>query len=387
MCKYLYFCGIRKITGLEKKKIAFIELETHSALLEQWYLLLKEMSSIEFYFFVSPKVKSKISAIPADCMMLVHNAKEIEKELASFDAVVVNTFHRNFEQYQTIFENKKSLVVLHNLNFSLFFQSVNWKNIVSERKRLTYFLKLYFAEKINIRRKVLLKATSYGVLSQSLLDEVNHKSKFGAKTELLQMNYSQPTMQPSSEILQIVMPGNVSNKRKDITTVFEILPRLKPQSQLHFTFLGKPESEAVLQQLEGLKQKCSAQIEITHYHQFIPWEEYSRVIAKTHLLLCPIKNDTSFYLVDEVYGKTKVSGSEADCIHNGKIGLFPTSYPKMHWHNLYYENASDLEAILNNLTLAQLSAEYEKLQPYLQQYTFESVKNNLEYQLLQLANS
>jgi len=372
---------------LEKKKIAFIELETHSALLEQWYLLLKEMPSIAFYFFVSSKVKSKISAIPAEYMMLVHNAKEIEEELAGFDAVVVNTFHRNFEQYQAIFEKKKSLVVLHNLNFSLFFQSVNPKNIWPERKRLTYFLKLYCIEKIVSRRKVVLQANNFGVLSQSLLDAVNNRSSFGAKTKLIQMNYCQPSAFTPSETIQIVMPGNVSNKRKDIKTLFEILPKLNPKSQLHFTFLGKPESEEVLQQLENLKKGCAAQIEITHYNEFIPWEEYSRVIAKAHLLLCPIKNDTSFYLVDEVYGITKVSGSEADCIHNGKIGLFPTSYPKMNWHNLYYENASELETILNNLSIAQLASEYEKLQPYLKQYTFESVKNNLETQLLALANS
>ncbi len=387
MCKYLYFCGIRKITGLEKKTIAFIELETHSALLEQWYLLVKEMPSIAFYFFVSPKVKSKITAIPVDCMMVVHNPKEIEKELAGFDAVVVNTFHRNFEQYRMIFQQKKSLVVLHNLNFSLFLQSVNAKNIWPERKRLTYFLKLYCLEKIASGRKTVLQADNFGVLSQSLLDEVNSRSSFGAKTKLLQLNYCNSFSLPKEETLQLVMPGNVSNKRKDIRTLFEILPKLQPQTKLHFTFLGKPESDAVLQQLEELKQKCSAQIEITHYHQFIPWEEYSRVIAKAHLLLCPIKNETSFYLVDEIYGKTKVSGSEADCIYNGKIGLFPTSYPKMNWHNLYYENAQDLESILNHLTFEQLAGEYEKLQPYLNQYTFESVKNKLENQLLQLVNS
>ncbi|WP_313803508.1 hypothetical protein [Flavobacterium sp.] len=371
---------------MEKKKIAFIELETHSALLEQWYLLLKEMPSVDFYFFISPKVKSKISAIPSEFIMLVHDAKAIESELTGFDAVVVNTFHRNFKQYQTIFEKRKSLVVLHNLNFSLFFQSVNWKNVWSQRKRLTYFLKLYLLEKIDSQRKAVLQANQFGVLSQSLLSEVFKLSPFADKTKLLQLNYCKSSSFEPSETLQIVMPGNVSEKRKDIKTLFEILPKLQPESKLHFTFLGKPESDAVLQQLENLKQQCASQIEITHYNKFIPWEEYSRVIAKAHLLLCPIKSETSFYLVDEVYGKTKVSGSEGDCIYNGKVGLFPKSYPKMDWHNLYYQNASDLESILNELTIEQLSSEYQKLQPYINKYTFESVKNNLENQLLALAN-
>ncbi len=360
-------------------------METHSALLEQWYFLLKEMPSIEFEFFVHEKVLHKLSSIPKEKITVVPSVSEIS--FSDFDAVVINTLHRNFEHYQTLFEQKPVLCLLHNSNFSLFFQSISWRNVFKEKERFTYFLKLYLKEKVGSHRKHILKAKQFGVLSKSLHDEVIRNGKFANRTEIIQMNYCQSNTFPASETINIVMPGNVSNKRKDVAMLFSILPKLAPKSKLHFTFLGKPENDTVLQQLEALKQKCSSQIEITHYHHFIPWEEYSRVIAKAHLLLCPIKAQTSFYWVDESYGTTKISGSEADCIHNGKIGLFPTSYPKMNWHNLYYENASDLEFILNNLTNEQLAFEYEKLQPYLQQYTFESVKTNLENQLLALATT
>lgn len=103
--------------------------------------------------------------------------------------------------------------------------------------------------------------------------------------------------------------------------------------------------------------------------------------------MCPIKEETSFYWVDEFYGKTKVSGSEADCIYNGKIGIFPTTYPKMDWHNLYYKSASHLTSILNQLEINPLREEYQKLQPYLNKYTFEKVKNQLEEQLLNLTKA
>lgn len=360
-------------------------METHSALLEQWYFLLKEMPSIEFEFFVHEKVLHKLSSIPKEKITVVPSVSEIS--FSGFDAVVINTLHRNFEQYQTLLDQKPVLCLLHNLNFSLFFKSIFWRNVFKEKERFTYFLKLYLKEKVGSHRKYILKAKQFGVLSKSLHDEVIRNRKFANRTEIIQMNYCQSNTVPASEAINIVMPGNVSNKRKDVAMLFSLLPKLAPKSKLHFTFLGKPENDAVLQQLETLQQKCSEQIEITHYHRFIPWEEYSRVIAKAHLLLCPIKAQTSFYWVNEGYGTTKVSGSEADCIHNGKIGLFPTSYPKMHWHNLYYESVADLESILNTLTIEQLASEYGKLQPYLQQYTFESVKNNLENQLLALANS
>ncbi|ESU21442.1 hypothetical protein FEDK69T_25090 [Flavobacterium enshiense DK69] len=370
---------------MEKKRFAFIEMETHSALLEQWYLLLKEMSQIEFEFFVHEKVLHKLSSIPKELITVVKSVLEIP--VRNFDAVVVNTFHRNFEQYKAVFEQKPTLCLLHNLNFSLFFKGISIRNIFGEKERLTYFLKLYLKENVGSNRKLILKAYRFGVLSKSLQDEVAGKSRYADRTQVVQMNYCQSSTLPSSDTINIVMPGNVSNKRKDFTMLLSVLPKLHPKSKLHFTFLGKPENDIVLGQLESLQKQCDAAIAITHYNQFIPWEEYSRTVAKAHLLLCPIKSETSFYWVDEVYGKTKVSGSEGDCIYNGKIGLFPTSYPKMNWHNLYYKNASDLETILNNLTIAQLSSEYEKLQPYLEQYTFESVKNNLENQLLQLANS
>ncbi|HSD14711.1 MAG TPA: hypothetical protein VLB74_08690 [Flavobacterium sp.] len=370
---------------MDKKRFAFIEMETHSALLEQWYLLLKEMHQIEYGFFIHEKVLHKISSIPREIITVVNSVSEIP--VSNFDAVVVNTFHRNFEQYKMVFDQKPSFCLLHNLNFSLFFKGISLRNVLSEKERLTYFLKLYLKESIGQNRKLILKADRFGVLSKSLYDEVVGKSRHAYKTEIVQMNYCQPGTFLSSETINIVMPGNVSNKRKDVSMLLSVLSKLHPKSKLHFTFLGKPENDKVLDQLKSLQEQCDTNIEITHYHKFIPWEEYSRTVAKAHLLLCPIKSETSFYWVDENYGTTKVSGSEGDCIQNGKVGLFPNSYPKMNWHNLYYENASDLETILNNLTIEQLSSEYEKLEPYLNQYTFETVKNKLENQLLALANS
>lgn len=360
-------------------------METHSALLEQWYLLLKEMDSVDFRFFVHDKVFQKLTSIPRDKITIVKSVSEINPE--DFDGVVVNTLHRNFDEYAAVFEQKPSLCIIHNLNFSLFFKTVSLKNILAEKERLVYYLKLYLLEAVGQRRKVVLKADQYGVLSHSLLEEVKRNGRFTEKTQIVQMNYCTGSVFPESEVIHIVMPGNVSNKRKDVALLFSILPKLQPASNLHFTFLGKPENDSVLKELEQLKTSCHPNITLTHYHKFIPWQEYSSVISKAHLLLCPIKSKTSFYWVDEVYGKTKVSGSETDCIYNGKIGLFPKSYPKMDWHNLYYESAPDLEAILNKLTAAQLHYEYQKLDSYLGKYTFAKVKNHLEQQLLHLTAS
>lgn len=371
---------------MEKKKIAFIEMETHSALLEQWYLMLKEMSSVDFYFFVHKKVNKKINSIPKGKITVVENVSEID--FGIFDGAVVNTLHRNFEEYTSVFAQKPTLTLIHNLNFSLFFKSIDFNNLWLEKLRFAYYLKLYLSEKVNSKRKAILESGRFGVLSQSLLETIQSENGLVAQqSEVIQLNYCKKSEYTASEIIKIVMPGNVSNKRKDIKLLFEILPKLKPESKLHFVFLGKPESAKIANQIEFLKQNCDENITITYYSEFIPWQEYSAVISDAHLLLCPIKNKTSFYWVNEIYGKTKVSGAEADCIYNGKIGLFPTTYPKMHWHNLYYENGKNLLEILNELTKQQLESEYQKLEPYVKDYAFENVKNKLENQLLQLANT
>ena len=360
-------------------------METHSALLEQWYLLVKEMTQIDFHFFVSQKVNEKLTAIPKENLTVIDSVAKTN--FSAFDSVVVNTLHRNYDDYKKIFAEKPVLYLVHNLNFSLFFKGITVGNILKEKERLTYFLKLYFKEKVAFKRKTILEAKYFGVISNSALETIKNHGRYSYKSQLIQMNYCKNFEFPSDETIQIVMPGNVSNKRKDIDLLFAILPKLNPTSKLHFTFLGKPENKAVLVQLEQLKDNCHANIAITHYHQFIPWQEYSKVIAQAHLLLCPIKQHTSFYWVDEVYGTTKVSGAEADCLYNGKIGIFPSSYPKMDWYNWNYHSESDLMQLLNNVSIEMLQNEYEKLKPFAEKYTFDKVKNELEKQLLKLTQN
>ena len=160
--------------------------------------------------------------------------------------------------------------------------------------------------------------------------------------------------------------------------------RLFRLMEIKFIFLGKPETDLILRKLKVLDSKCDHKVSIVFYSTFLNWDIYNDIISKSDLLLCPIKNKTSFYWVDEFYGKTKVSGSETDCIFNGKIGIFPSSYTKMNWHNLYYNNALTLEHILNTMSIEKLEIEYVNLQHYLLQYDFKKVKSQLENQLLNL---
>ncbi|QYS88386.1 hypothetical protein [Flavobacterium davisii] len=187
-----------------KKKIAFIEMETHSALLEQWYLLVAEMPRVNFHFFVSQKVFDKLSAIPRQYLTIINSVSKTD--FSNYDGVVVNTIHRNYDDYKTLFEKKSVLCLIHNLNFSLFFKKISWLNIFKEKEKGAYFLKLYCKEKVASKRKVIVKASKLGVIASSVLKNIEKQSVFLDKIELIQMNYCNQFEIPKEDVIQIVMP-------------------------------------------------------------------------------------------------------------------------------------------------------------------------------------
>jgi len=141
---------------MEKKNIAFIEMETHSALLEQWYLLLKSMQYIDFHFFVSAKVNEKLTAIPKEYITIVVSVAKTDFSI--FDGVVVNTLHRNFKDYQNLFQSKPVLCLVHNLNFSLFFKTISFSNIFKEKEKFVYFFEIIPQRKSSFTKKNYFKS-------------------------------------------------------------------------------------------------------------------------------------------------------------------------------------------------------------------------------------
>src|SRR5436190_1206799 len=140
-----------------KKKIAFIEMESDSVLLEQWYLLLAPMSSVSFHFFVHSKANEKLTVIPSDFITVGNSVVD--------------------------------------------------------------FLKLYLKEGVAWERNQILQAKRFGVLSPRVKYEIEKRSTFKNKLELIQMNYCNSFHFAPADVLQIMMPGDISNKRKDLDLV------------------------------------------------------------------------------------------------------------------------------------------------------------------------
>ena len=137
--KYLLFLFVKQL-NLKKKKIAFIELETHANILLLWYRFFKAIETLDYHFYIHHKLKQKVTGISNSKITFIDSVSQLA--LSDFNLVIVNTFHRNFRDYKLIFKNNKTLCLLHNLNFSLSFDSINFKNIFYERESFLYFLKL-----------------------------------------------------------------------------------------------------------------------------------------------------------------------------------------------------------------------------------------------------
>lgn len=373
---------IRKNIRLKKYKIAIVELETHVSLLEQWYLLFEDMTEIECHFFVSNKVLNKIKIIPNSKIHHIEDNFDV-KELQDFDAILVNTMHRYFDVFNKIMNVKPTLVLVHNVNFSLFFKKLTFKLFDNSWKKIQYYSKLYLKEKISKKRKYILNAAKVGVLSKGVFNYVNANKQHSIKVELIDLTFVHETQKKiSSDVVKVVVPGNISNQRKDIDLLMEVMEVIRPSIPIEFSFLGKPENDTIKEQLEHLKKRVT--FPISYKSEYVPWKEYAQALQEATLVCCPVKVETHFYGVPEYYGITKVSGSENDCILYGKLGVFPETYPDFNWKTWKYKDKEELITLFNQLNWKQIHNAYQEIDTFVAQRTKNNCVMQLEKQLIDL---
>ena len=378
---------------MDKLKIAILELETHTQVIKQWDYLLRDSDVIDVDYYLHSKLKVNLAFLNPQKTFYTHSSSNLELEdfisgIPQYDLIIINTLHRHFQSYSVLFEKQKTLCIVHNPNFSLFNKPVTIGNLINEKAQFFYFLKLFVKERIQKYKDIIFQSDYFGVFSNAIYNEIV-RSGIVSQSRLnnISLVYNECLTFRDALPVKIVIPGTVSEKRKDYLTVFETIEKLNPKSPIVFYFLGRPENKKMERKLDELSKLKRKNVEVVYFTKLIPSKEFDVIIQSCHILLCPIKVKTSFYGVTEFYGKTKISGNEYDCIRNGKIGMFPTSYPRMDWHNWYYQNENELLQSLNNITVEMLKSEYEKLKPYAEKYTFEKVKNELEAKLIKLTQN
>lgn len=324
------------------KKIAYIELDTHAELASNFFELTKDLTNISVDFYFSEKIY-KFLKLNHDNIFLTDYSELLEKlEKKKYDLIIIGTVHRHFILYKTIAEKFTTAIVVHNLNFTKTSKWNLFKSIFKKDQK--YRLKLFLKEGLLEAPKVYLKAKYLFGIDEWMSEKNNLK--------ILPIYFNQFNSQTSeNDIIKIVIPGAVSQSRRDYYSFFKKLNNFKDIKQKYeVVFLGKASGKE-LKTLKLFKDKISQFVKIQYFEKKINQQEFDEWMKKADVLYCPIQTKTEFFSIKELYGNTKISGNIGDAIKYAKPAIFPSTYPSD--LEFIVEEKEDLQNQLSEVKMQQ----------------------------------
>lgn len=300
------------------KKIAYIELDTHAELANNFFELTQDLPDFSVDFYFSEKIY-KFLKLNHDNIFLTDYSELLEVlEKKKYDLTIIGTVHRHFIFYKAIADNHKTAFVVHNLNFT---KASKWNLIKSIFKQdQIYRLKLLLKEGLLESRETYQKAKCLLGIDETMSKKNN--------LEYFPIYYNQfDSENLENEVIRIVIPGAVSQSRRDYFTFFKKLKCFSDINQdYEIIFLGKA-ADQELETLNKLVDKLPQFIKIQYFKEKLNQEIFDQWMLKADILYCPIQTETKFFSIKEIYGKTKISGNIGDAIKYGKPAIFPSTYP------------------------------------------------------------
>lgn len=279
-----------------------------------------QLFSVDYYF--SEKIKKQVgkdaSVYISDCSIITGQLKE-----KKYDLVIIGTVHRFFSTFKRIVQQYNTAVIAHNLNFVKISKFGLLKNMF--REDIIYRLKLCLKEGLLYAPEVYQKAKLV-VLDRALLSE---------GYQLLPIFYTKNFEETEHPVFTVVIPGGVSQKRRDYKKVFSKIKELENDFRtgkvfknklIEFVFLGKIAEKDELRRIKDL-EKTLEHVNIIYFTERVSQDDFEKWMRKADILWCPIQQDTEFFSQKEVYGRTKMTGNIGDAIKYGKLAVFPADYP------------------------------------------------------------
>lgn len=308
------------------KKIAYIELDTHAEIALNFMELMNDSKvfSVDYYFSEkilrffgfaqNDKLPENIKkATPEN---LLQNLSKYQLPNTKYDLVLIGTVHRYFNVFEKIAEKFNTSIICHNLNFV---KASNFDLLSSIFKEdVQYRLKLLLKEGLLRKSKVYQKAKNLLVLDQGFDSAQPDKYKF------LPIFYTKFSEKSDNPIFTIVIPGAVSQKRRDYERVLKSIKIFRFLFEI--IFLGKASGKE-LEMLQDFEQSKPDNISIKYFTEKVPQDIFDNYMQKADILWCPIQQETDFFSQKEIYGTTKMSGNIGDAIKFGKLAIFPENYP------------------------------------------------------------
>ncbi len=296
------------------KKIAYIELDTHSEIALNFHELMKNHEHFMVDYFFSEKIHAQLNIKKSKNIFLV-NEKTVFQQLENrhYDLVIIGTVHRYFKTFYRISKKFPTAIIAHNLNFMKLTKRQLLLHIF--KADFLYRLKLALQEGLFLLPQIKNQVKKTFVLDKSLVQNeeiflpVFHQ-QFRTKNE-------------ANNDLSVVIAGEVSQKRRNYQWVLHQLKNTTQQMEV--IFLGKAKGKE-LQWLQAFEKQKPNNLTIKYFKQKVPQKTFDNYMKKATILWCPIQRETEFFSQREIYGETKVSGNIGDAIKYGKIALFPNFF-------------------------------------------------------------
>ncbi|WP_294329424.1 hypothetical protein [uncultured Chryseobacterium sp.] len=296
------------------KKIAYIEIDTHAEIAQAFMNVMEGSHHFSVDYYFSKRIKNQIcetgsQVFLSDSSMILDQLKGKE-----YDLIIIGTVHRFFNTFLAITKKYNTAVIAHNLNFT---RASKFDLITSVFKGdVIYRLKLWWKEGLLYAGKVYQEAKSLVVLDEALISD---------RHLFLPLFYARNFGQSENNSLVIVIPGGVSQKRRDYAHIFETIQKIRTDKKCEFIFLGKAKAHE-LKQLEYLSSNVPENISVIYFSERVSAEDFEKWMKKADVLWCPIQQETAFFSIKEIYGKTKMTGNLGDSITYGKLAVFPKNY-------------------------------------------------------------
>ena len=311
------------------KKIAYIELDTHAEIALNFMELMNDSKAFSVDYYFSEKILRFFGFAQND--KLPENIKKATPEnliqqlsTDNYQLIIIGTAHRYFNVFEKIAEKFNTSIICHNLNFV----KASNLNLLSSifKEDFQYRLKLLLKEGLLKKSKVYKKAKNLLVLDRGFENFVRKPLVYAQpdKYKFLPIFYTKFSEKPKNETYTIVIPGAVSQKRRDYERVLKSI--IKFHFPFEIIFLGKASGKE-LEMLQDFEQSKPENIFIKYFTEKVPQDVFDDYMQKADVLWCPIQQETEFFSQKEIYGFTKMSGNIGDAVKFGKLAVFPKNYP------------------------------------------------------------
>ena len=315
------------------RKIAYIELDTHAEIALNFMELMNNSAAFSVDYYFSEKILKALGLQETENIKKTTPENLIQQlSTDNYQLVIIGTVHRYFNVFEKVAEKFNTSIICHNLNFV----KVSNFDLLSFifKEDVQYRLKLLLKEGLLRKSKVYQKAKNLLVLDENLANN-NYKN--------LPLFFSLNYEKPRKSIITIVIPGAVSQKRRNYEKVLKQLEKFTKNSHYQIIFLGKAQGKE-LEMLQDFEKSKPKNISMKYFTEKVSQNEFDSLMQKADVLWCPIQPETEFFNQKEIYGITKMSGNIGDAIKFGKLAIFPKNYPSK--YSFIVPEIDDIEAQL-----------------------------------------